>query len=1263
MRNVKIKSGENWNSLSLDYEFDDKIKFSNKVITSADGISLNLSDTLSNCVDISNNNYSTLMMSDLCRLDDLIDLDVNTTDYPEQFTTTLTFDSSPVITTTSKYLKILPRVDDSDERDLIFGEDIIDNVAYDSYYFNQTEDDNDIYFSINLISHDQLTISHNDNYANVYLTLRSDGTFTFRVGTLDEPSSSQIFKYFINKTTGSLILMTEVAGVTSYIGTKAGELSLLTPSIEDPKYPPSSLISIFPYSKTSKRMSIINSWVSYKTTGDLNNLNVNESRSYKDVFNNFIFSNQYSCITGSNMNLDIIQLKNQLTSDSNSTRNNPFPNFIDCDHREYDSIFTGSNQIRGTDNMYLGYNTYTTDITLPTDSITYFHTPQVMYPISKLNVNDSGLIESGAIGGDSPIVSDKLFKKASNYKYNSPHGAPSDEETGVWLCTWLRSSIESIWDGDVEYDRDILVSYNNSVYKSLKRNSNSIPSSDRTSWVEVPEEKPVWVDRYYNPEYYSTQQALEVPDQYTSYASKFEYIVSTLSAEEIYVFDKKSDLVFEPGCLYAYYRIGGSENNTIIDSLRSTLIHEGQSPAYRDDRTIYNNPNRSLTLDGTLYIETESLNKTNNSDYTISVNIGCDDWTKPFGGQIVGNYTNHGIGIFNTMYTTPFIIISNESSTGIYNTNLELIKSIPLSGIQVVHGPGAENIHILHTVNGIYNIAQYDHTGLLVENTPLPDINSTISHINIDGDYMYILDVTNSVYKYNINNEVQDILYKPIPAGVIGDEQLLSTKTYIEIFDEYQYKINCDQYTIDVTGSIWYKKAGNIVKYMPSNQLGSNATYSNTINNISVSLIAEERTRGSDGNNIIIFGDGINTLSFIVGEWNDQNPANKVRIISGDDSKSLIISDNEQIRLIGGIDAGSSTTNIALSSVDCDIAGIKSDIDNNIWLLAKDNQSLTVYKIDSNRNILYKKSLRDINTILNDMVVGNIYLDLISEFKEGEHINNVLILNQNPTDMTSIEVIKLDLDCNFISKNNQTIPQLSTTDINTLHNITNYETVKRMYNDTIERNHIIFKSRLQGYFDTDKTYTQEVKIDVSGLSPGYHHFATAFDATKGITTVFCDGELKQVLRSDDIYTGAAYKFSKTVHDPLLVGTEPFLNNITLSDHLNISNYSTISGVNVDRLRVYNKSLNFHKIRALTREDKDIQPITLSLPTGKRSYIDQVKQIHKHRSAGRKSSDIDISITNITVSGDDIKQLINQKIFKEITDTLSPNSTIRNINWV
>ena len=528
---------------------------------------------------------------------------------------------------------------------------------------------------------------------------------------------------------------------------------------------------------------------------------------------------------------------------------------------------------------------------------------------------------------------------------------------------------------------------------------------------------------------------------------------------------------------------------------------------------------------------------------------------------------------------------------------------------------------------------------------------------------MYIIDVVDSVYKYNINNELVDALYKPNPAGVIGDEHSTSNKTYIDIFGDYQYRLNCDDYTIDATGSIWYKKDSDIIKYTPSTRLGSSAAYNNTINSINVSLVAEERTRGSDGNDIVIFGDGVNSLSYLVGVWNDENSGNKLRIISGDDSMSLVIPNNEQIRLTGGIDSGSSASNIALSAIDCDIIGIKSDVNNDIWFLAIDNQSLTVYKIDSDRNILFKRPISTIDVSLQDIVIGNIYLDLTSEFIQGTHINNVLIMNQDINDSTKIGVIKLDLECNFVKYNNKVIPQLDSVNINTLHNITNYETVKRMYNDTIDTNHIIVKSRLQGYFDTDKTYTQEVKIDVSSLSPGYHHFATAFDATKGITTVFCDGVLQQVLRSDDIYTGAAYKYTKTIHDPLIVGTEPFLNNITLSDHLNITNYSSVSGVSIDRLRVYNESLNFHKIRALTREDKAIQPITLSLPTGKRSYIDQVKQIHKHRTPGRKTGDIDISIANISVTGDDIRELINRKVFEEISETLAPNSTIRNINWV
>ena len=45
MRNVNIKPNDNWSSLNLDYEFDDRVKFDNNNVTSSDGVTLNLNKT------------------------------------------------------------------------------------------------------------------------------------------------------------------------------------------------------------------------------------------------------------------------------------------------------------------------------------------------------------------------------------------------------------------------------------------------------------------------------------------------------------------------------------------------------------------------------------------------------------------------------------------------------------------------------------------------------------------------------------------------------------------------------------------------------------------------------------------------------------------------------------------------------------------------------------------------------------------------------------------------------------------------------------------------------------------------------------------------------------------------------------------------------------------------------------------------------------------------------------------------------------------
>lgn len=1264
MRNVKIESNKNWHAVDLKYKFDSRVTLDNKQVISADGLSLNINKTLSNSVDVVNNNYTHMMMSDLSKTKDLIDIDISHTRYPEQFTTSLVFDSFPTFSSNSKFLKVLPRNDDSNDRDIIFGSTTIDNVEHDSHYFIVDEnDDNNIYFNVTLIDKDTLTISHNDNFANVYLTLNNSGQFSLETAPLDIPSDQQKFNYIINETNGFLIITKIIDGDIKYIGSTGNDLAIITPDQIQPNYPHASVIRILPYTKSTSSLKLSNSWVSYKTSGDINNLKINESKSYSDVTTNYVFTNQYVSVTGNEMNVDLLQLKNQLTTNYESGRGNPFPNYNECDHREYDRLFTGTNQIKGLDDIHLGYNSYTTDIILEPDTITYFHTPQIMYPYDKININDSLLIECGAIGGDSPITSDKMFKKAADYKYNSAFGAPTDEETGIWLCTWLRSAVDSPWDSETNYSENILVSYKNKVYKSIVKNTNKKPSTNRTVWVEQPDQKPVWVDRYYNPERYSAQQALEVTEQYSKYISKFEYITETLSAEDVYVFDKISDLTFEPGSLYAYYRTGAEINKTTIESMQRDLIHQGQSPVYTQDRNTFLNTTESLKLDGSLYIETNILNKTVDSDYAISFNMSMDDWTKPIGGQIIGNYTNEGVGFFNKMNTTPYVIIPTASGTKLYNTNMDEVLTISTSAISAVHGIGNENIHLLKGTVGDYTIDQYDMTGMLVESTPLSNITQEIVSINLDEQSLYILDSDHDIYKFNIFNERIDTLNKPQPGYVIGLSGIPSVNTFVDVFDDYQYRVNCDTYTMDISGNIWYLKNNNVYKFTQSIRPGVNATYNNTINGIAVSLIADERVNGSEGNSIVITGDGQSSLNYLIQEWNNNNGGNQLRIISGDDSRSLILAADQQLQLTGGVNAGSPTINFALSANPGDIiTGLKSDEYNNIWTTVRSGEQTFIHKMDNDRNILFTSSLSSIDNTLQYSMSGNIYMDIVSEFVEGVYNNDVIILCQNPGD-DNIKYLRISNEGKHKQTTEKTLTGLNQININNLHNITNYETVKRICNDTLNVNHLIFKIRLSSYFDSDKTYTQLLKYDLTNLTPGYHHFATTFNSVNGNMTLFVDGNLQQAITSDDIYTGAAYKTSKTIHNPILFGTEPYFNNTLFSDHLKIPGYSFITDCEFNNIRIYNQALNFNKIRALTRENKTIQPINLTLPTGKRCYIDQVKRVYRHKKPDRKSTQFNIDIISKTLSGDDIKKQIEASVLDDIKKDLPVNSSVNKINWI
>ena len=376
-------------------------------------------------------------------------------------------------------------------------------------------------FDIEFMSDKLCKISHENENIVRYLTVDYLGNLIFaKDGKYDYlgDRSPQIFYYIYNRSTDYIVFLKNINDIAKYVVYNPN-LSIPNLSLSDPltgadlPYQNRAVFKCTPRSEAPNDTKLIDSWVSYKKDFKTNSMTVNDERSHETVACNLLLNNEFYSITGSEIGVNILSLKNTNTPENLQARSNPFqigrsPLFSEKDvaNRSYKKLFTGSNQRYGNDNITLGYDTYTTDITLPADTITYFHIPNNIYPYIQLNINDSGLVEAGAIASDHPLKSDKIFKKTSTFKNTSPYGYASDEATGNFLCSWLSGNCDV----------------------------NS---------------KPIWVDRYYNPQQLSFFAALTSNTfQAIQYKTQGECLFDSVNAvlKNVDVFDKPSDLVFEP---------------------------------------------------------------------------------------------------------------------------------------------------------------------------------------------------------------------------------------------------------------------------------------------------------------------------------------------------------------------------------------------------------------------------------------------------------------------------------------------------------------------------------------------------------------------------------------------------------------------------------------------------------------------------------------------------------------------------------------------
>ena len=370
------------------------------------------------------------------------------------------------------------------------------------------------------------------------------------------------------------------------------------------------------------------------------------------------------------------------------------------------------------------YNFYNTEFIFKPDEYTAFTTPDSLYPYVQLNINDTLFAINGALGGDSPHSSDKIYTK--NIQGSYPN-------IGNYLCTWLSGGNETT------------------------------PG--------------LWVDRYFNTSKITPVEALTATAfklyDFTSIVE--EKIEEGIIANDAY-FDVKSDLTIDPNREYIYQRLGNKYITSFINHLDSNIIFD--SLTARTFRGSVDIPTAATDVYRFTNRYHYNFIEEDVSSFTFSFWLDAD-WNKPFGYQFAGNFSNKGFGVFNDESITPFILIPYLNSIYVYNTDFNIINKIDFDGkiLNIIRINPLDDIYVIvnkfsDTIPGDIDSGQSNilykikSNGTVFDADVLAELPSYINYINTESKIFFLLDsddtTNNADNIINGNVAVYDILSESV---------------------------------------------------------------------------------------------------------------------------------------------------------------------------------------------------------------------------------------------------------------------------------------------------------------------------------------------------------------------------------------------------------------------------------------------------------------------------------------------------------------------
>lgn len=864
-------------------------------------------------------------------------------------------------------------------------------------------------------------------------------------------------------------------------------------------------------------------------------------------------------------------LKNQLDLNYNFSFSNNFSG-APFDNRDYQSIETGTNQELGFPDLTLTFFTYNAPLNFKKGALTYFHFPVSSTPFTKLNINDSKLVDAGAYAGQNPLDSDKVFKKLTPTVAGD---SIIDDQTGSYLCSWL--------------------------------------------YVSSFDSKPVWLDRYYNPNYTSLVSA------YTqTFNSNFINTVTSVSAQNLFYFDKISDLVFEPNGTYSYYRISELDIDRMNEKNYEYQINENSIQIYDSNNNLQTLAAEKINLGNNTGLITQKTSAS--GDFSICFNVKSSDFNKKIGNTILNNFFNNdGLNLTNFEELNNLILFTSGANIIIANTEFEKLKTVKvlLEKSSLRTPDSILSIDYNNNVDG-YFITSFEGSS----NKGIVPLGSTPESVTF---YLSQLDKNFTTLNTLILSSLSGNRYNFVSSNI-------DDKYYYGLFNSFKTNVS----TVDQNYFM--------IKYPLSGVL-----YSEPIATpVSLDL---NRWGYENGNGIelIMFYNFTKTYNFslssgeIVYYLTDYSNNSLVTDIF---NRGWYIFDNilfHSVNDLGNLQ-GFNLTYLKDSQSQQTINNVATDKDGFIYVVSNTADGSYLYKLNNNRQPLFFTKLS--STYVNS---PSKYLDVYYENNNGvieprpyiiydpyevSSLSSVSLKEVNVFDkelnLLSIKPIEYETDTFYTGPYNQQ---------GLRRTLSNTEQVNR--NTSVAENPIHFN-----YYVTDIAGDTE-KISLSAnlinLANQDLFFTFTFDSITGNSKLYINGLLVEEKDTTNV------KYAKSS-----ISGEVSINSISLNDKALESTQFKCENLELYDVKLFNKVLNKYDIRNLYIRSNKLKDIYWNVPAGKRNISETIQQNFTFSLPDYKTNLFDILVTGAKDLNGVQKDVISKKIREFIKGNIPINTIVNEV---